>query len=63
MERDEVRLRAQLVKLQQLYVEVGRDLTGDEGVVRDGPHAKGMGPVHHFPADPTETDDPERLAP
>ena len=63
MQRDEVRFAAQRIEVHEFDAEVGRHRRIDERIGRD----QAQSPAGHLPrdrpADPSETDDPERATP
>ena len=61
VQRQVVGRRAHLLERHQLDAERGRDLLGDERVVRDDPHAERAGALRDLLSDPPEAGDAERL--
>ena len=62
MESDEVSLRAQVIELEQLDVQIRSHLARDERVVSDREHSERVSTVDDFTADAAETDHAQHLA-
>ena len=61
MQSDEVGLRQHFVQGHHGHSHAGREVRGDERIVRDQVHAEAGRPARHLGADPAQPDNAQRL--